>query len=428
MIVAAVDIDGEQVEVSRHGGIAKQDIEIIGSAKADEFIERDDFWIGAVILAKRLEFFGIGFDEYGRIAVLFNESRARAILLAVPGAEFHGPLVTLRKQFEDFCDNSVLAGLRVGILRIIQEPCGILSHARAGGEISPEFLLGQKAADAIGCGLLQVARNLPLLRQQPFERAKNIVGNRLRLVEPRPVLVQSIPSHARELGSGAGQVRCLLAVMHSQVRPVPVDARKHCARLGHIHPQALVIAIMQLGTQAAGLIEHPPSEEGFRLHDQSAVAPVRIDLEEIFERAQRRRLHHAVAAVAVPKPAAAGDDVDIGLLPEQLGHLRERARLVDIVGIQPRQYLAARSGKTLVERIRRACIGRTRPKVDLALVLAQNVESAVGAAAVHHDVFAVRIMLVDHGRNRLLDKAPLIEARRDDREFRKRSAHRSAGA
>jgi len=75
-------------------------------------------------------------------------------------------------------------------------------------------------------------------------------------------------------------------------------------------------------------------------------------------------------------------------------------------------------GKALVDRIRLAAVGLGDPPGQAVGVAADDLQAAVGGAAIHDDIFQARVVLAEHGADGGFQEARLIERRRDDGDQR----------
>ena len=68
------------------------------------------------------------------------------------------------------------------------------------------------------------------------------------------------------------------------------------------------------------------------------------------------------------------------------GITRERIRQIIIIAVNPRNNLAGRPRKTLVDRVRLPAIRFADPVRQPFFVLANDLDRAIRAAAIHHNI------------------------------------------
>jgi len=118
--------------------------------------------------------------------------------------------------------------------------------------------------------------------------------------------------------------------------------------------------------------------------------------------------------------AAVADDHRGRRHPAQLGQRGvDGAGLVEIIDVEDADDLSARRLGRLVHRIRLAAI-RAGNQAQARMALAQGLhqlDRAIRGAAIDDDVFEDLVALGLHVRDALLDEAPAVERRRDDRDL-----------
>ncbi len=99
-------------------------------------------------------------------------------------------------------------------------------------------------------------------------------------------------------------------------------------------------------------------------------------------------------------------------------HLRARfgecAPQINVTRIDPAQNIAAGAFEPLGDSLRISAIGLADPAGDPILILADDVDAAVGGAAVDNEVLVAGREIVEHGDNRLFKIGRHVERRRDD--------------
>ena len=110
----------------------------------------------------------------------------------------------------------------------------------------------------------------------------------------------------------------------------------------------------------------------------------------------------------------AGDPHHIGLGVEDFGDGAEGPGTIFVVAVEPGHDFAAGFGKALVQRIAMAGVGLADKMVQPVFVFLDDLHRAVGAAAIDHDIFEMRIILIQHRAQRVFDKSRLVEGRGDD--------------
>ena len=96
-----------------------------------------------------------------------------------------------------------------------------------------------------------------------------------------------------------------------------------------------------------------------------------------------------------------------------LGGKGQRSRQIEIVRVEPAENISRRQRKAFIEGVSLTAILFTFPVRQVALVFLDDLGAVVGAPAVDDDVLQVRILLADHGQDRLLQETALVVGRRD---------------
>ena len=138
MIVVAVDIDRQDVEVHRHTERREQRVEAVCRTKPNEAVQRLHFGIGRVVAHQIPEARRVAFDQHSRIAVLVDEPSHVAQVSAVPRTELDAPTIARRQHFEGRAGthgprrppNSTWAGLMRRAFAI-----DVLACPRCGGQL-----------------------------------------------------------------------------------------------------------------------------------------------------------------------------------------------------------------------------------------------------------------------------------------------------
>ena len=86
----------------------------------------------------------------------------------------------------------------------------------------------------------------------------------------------------------------------------------------------------------------------------------------------------------------------------------ERSGEQEVIRVQPGHHLAPGQGKALVDGVGLPLVRFAEPALDAPPVLADDLQAAVGGAAVHHDVFQVGIVLAQHALEGLLQIFGLV--------------------
>jgi len=178
------------------------------------------------------------------------------------------------------------------------------------------------------------------------------------------------------------------------------------------HPKVAVGDEPKGRIEAAESIQDPATPEDGRLREEPhATDPVQVE----------RGVHqdHAPARSVVDAQSVAEHHVRGRIRCECIDHGRNRPGKVEVVAVEVGDDLAAGSGEPLVDRVVHPAIGLRQPaEPRRSGVAPEDLERAVGGAAVNHDVLDIWVRLLLHRQDRLFDEASLPEARRDDRDER----------
>jgi hypothetical protein len=164
----------------------------------------------------------------------------------------------------------------------------------------------------------------------------------------------------------------------------------------------------QPGVEPVPALEHrpPPHERG--MGRDEVVAAQRVDREG----GLRARPAPGGAPLGVDVAEAAVHHVRVGRGHQRAHGRRDRAgRHVPVVGVLVREHVAAGQGEAAVYGIVHPVIG---PALPTHAALAQQVQRAVGGAAVHHHVLDVRIVLGADAGQQLGQEADAVEHRGHD--------------
>ena len=85
---------------------------------------------------------------------------------------------------------------------------------------------------------------------------------------------------------------------------------------------------------------------------------------------------------------------------ERLRHQFQRARQITVAGIDHADHIAGRPGDSLVHRVVQAPVRFADELRDPVPEGTDHVDGAVGGGAVDHDIFQLRVILVQHGADR----------------------------
>ena len=97
---------------------------------------------------------------------------------------------------------------------------------------------------------------------------------------------------------------------------------------------------------------------------------------------------------------------------ENPAHFTECARVIKVVGIEPREDLAGSHRPAFGNGIALAPIGLTGPVAQAITVPLQDAEGVIGAARVEDDILEVRIILGKDGGDRTFKELSLVVGRR----------------
>lgn len=224
---------------------------------------------------------------------------------------------------------------------------------------------------------------------------------------------QKAPSGAVELRSEAVALADRLGVLvQSEPRDRSVqrlDAREAVEIAHHRH-------VIEHETVAS--VETADRAELLRIEKDAGLMIIRVDSEPVMAKEKSA----AQVTVSVERLCGrgelnhpAGDNIYVR---KRLSDLAEAVDTEHVVGIDELEDCACRSGQSVVDRCSLPAIGFGAPVREPGLVFFDSRNCAVGGAAVHHDIFEVRITLQQHRTDGFFDELALVEARGDDRDPR----------
>jgi hypothetical protein len=117
------------------------------------------------------------------------------------------------------------------------------------------------------------------------------------------------------------------------------------------------------------------------------------------------------------------DDVDVGIGVEDLDRAPNGGGIVGVVRVQPTQHIAAGRPPSLVDRVRLPAVGLGDP-ADARPAGLQDIEAVVGRPAIDHEVLDRGVVLREHGLDRLVEIAPLVQRWRHHADQRRVSCDR----
>src|SRR5262249_7087906 len=103
-------------------------------------------------------------------------------------------------------------------------------------------------------------------------------------------------------------------------------------------------------------------------------------------------------------------------IAEDAAYDGEPADLKDIGRGNPAHDFAGGAGKAFVDGVIHAVVRLTDPAGQMGFIFANDVNSAVGGAAVDNEVFEIRVVLCKDGEKRLLDVLGRVEGGGDERD------------
>jgi len=109
VVVVAVDVDRQHVEVGGHVGVTQEGVQPVGFGESDERLDRLHPREVRAVLAQLDALGRVRLDEHRCIAARLDEVARVAEVEPVPRAELHAPAVGLRQPVEDLADHAVLA-------------------------------------------------------------------------------------------------------------------------------------------------------------------------------------------------------------------------------------------------------------------------------------------------------------------------------
>ncbi len=120
-------------------------------------------------------------------------------------------------------------------------------------------------------------------------------------------------------------------------------------------------------------------------------------------------------ALLVDVEVVAEDHVGIAC-GEDLAHFRKRPVKQKIAGIDPAEHVAGRAPEALGKRVRIALVRLADPLRDRCLVLADDIDAAVGRSTIDHDILVAGGEVVAHGRDGLAEITRHVEIDGDNRD------------
>src|SRR5438128_7309516 len=99
---------------------------------------------------------------------------------------------------------------------------------------------------------------------------------------------------------------------------------------------------------------------------------------------------------------------------EEIHHRPQRARVVDVIRVQPSDDVTARDPETFVDRVRLSAIWFGYPSAT-SRIPSQDVERVVRTARVENEQLQTVDTLVQHTQQGAFDELALIERRDHDR-------------
>jgi len=196
------------------------------------------------------------------------------------------------------------------------------------------------------------------------------------------------------------------------VQPAVISQQfRHIRKLevrGESQPQVVIHAEIKGRIDPPYRLKCPAPKKRGRLHNEIAVVKeppgaVRFDVH-----ARPDQITGGVDEIRV-----AINNIDSGMRLEVFHHLAKCARDIRVIGVEPAENVAAEAGEAFVERIGLAVIFLRDP-LDAVAKGAENIDAAIGRAAVHHDVIHARPILRQHTFDRVTQKLRRIERRRDN--------------
>ena len=103
--------------------------------------------------------------------------------------------------------------------------------------------------------------------------------------------------------------------------------------------------------------------------------------------------------------------------PKRHRHRVQRSRRKHVVGIEPSQNLSRRNRHTFIDCVTLAFVGFRNQRIDSGIVSSQDIKRLIRAATVNDDILEIRIRLIHNRIDRFLNEFPLIERRRNNRNF-----------
>ena len=118
----------------------------------------------------------------------------------------------------------------------------------------------------------------------------------------------------------------------------------------------------------------------------------------------------------VDEQRAAVNEQRLALAFELVDDARHGTGQQHVVRAEPAEDLAPRTRERRIQRSRLAAIRGARPPRQPVLVPTQELDRTVRRAAIGHRVLDVRVILIEHRLDRLLEIRRLVQRRRHDRD------------
>ena len=122
-------------------------------------------------------------------------------------------------------------------------------------------------------------------------------------------------------------------------------------------------------------------------------------------------------AVDVEDLAGCADPRDI-VGSERLCNPNKRVWQMEVVAVQNAYNFAGAMAKALVDAVSLSGVGFAHPITQPIGIALDDAHALIGAAAIDHDVFEVRVALIEHRPQCFLQETTIVEVRGDDADFR----------
>src|SRR5580704_17545937 len=134
----------------------------------------------------------------------------------------------------------------------------------------------------------------------------------------------------------------------------------------------------------------------------------------------QKALHNSI--VSVDRVPVAVDDLYLGAAAEDFGGMRECPRQIDVVAVEPAEYLTGRAAKSLVECIALAAIRLARPMSQILTPFLEERLCPILRTPIDNDKLGPGKILIEHGQNATSDISSLAVRRHHDRKSQVRFA------